>query len=342
MVRRRHIDHALLCAVLISGRALAQEPASESERVQIIHRASASCPSGAAFEQEVHARVRRPVTWVTEQPSILVSVGVEATDHGALGHLQVDTRGSAPTYRDFEAETCAEVSAALALVVALTLDPSARTGAVLTEPPPAPPSQASPTTVVAQPPRDRAPGPPRPTNERRDVRLFIGPAVTAGSGYDPSGLVALGAVLGARWDRPGWFAPTAQLIPLWGETGTTGPESVDASFTWLLLRLDACPTRLELAPQLSLAPCATGEAGRVVAQARPESVAVAEEATRPWAAAGLSLGLRWTADRWFLALAGSGLLPFVRDEFVFLNPRLPVHRAPAVIYSGTLGAGVEL
>ena len=262
MVRRRHIDHALLAAILISGRALAQDPASEPERVQIVHGADSSCPSSEAFAKEVHARVRRPIQWVSDQPSVLVTVRIEAIAHGALGHLQVDARGSEPTYRDFEAETCAEVSAALALVVALTLDPSARTEAVLAEGPPVEPGPPPAPTVAALPARDHAPQ-ARAAGERRELRFFFGPAATAGSGYDPSGLVALGAVLGARWDRRSWFAPTVQLVPLWGETGTTGPESVAASFTWLLLRLDACPTRLALAAQLSLAPCVTGEAGRV-------------------------------------------------------------------------------
>ena len=149
-------------------------------------------------------------------------------------------------------------------------------------------------------------------------------------------------MLGVRSTRSDWFAPLLQLTPLWARTGTTGPESSSATFAWTLVRLDACPAHLKLSSLFALVPCVSGEAGRVSAQGRSGSVDVPDEAVRPWAALGPSLALRFNPKPWFGTLAGSALAPFTRDEFVFLEPRQPIHEVPAVVYGGLLGVGVEL
>lgn len=323
--------------------AAAQAPATE--RVHIVHQAGSGCPGSAAFHHEVAARVRRPVEWVQEGASTVVRVQLASSPAGATGQLEMTQAGGAPTRRDFSAETCAEVSSALALVVALALDPNAHTEPLLAEPSP-PPSEPPPSPVTRDPPPvTRAP--PRPSAAARAplpprTRFFVGPAAGIAGGYVPTGLVTLGAVLGLDAKRRGWLSPLAQLTPLWAKTGTTGPRSPHATFAWALLRVDACPTRLALGSGLMLFPCASGEAGQVSASGRDDSVDVPESRTRAWVALGPSLSLRFEADRWFFALSGGALAPLTRDEFVFEGPTVRIHEVPAVVFGGLLGVGMAL
>jgi hypothetical protein len=324
------------------------------ESVTIAYANAAGCPEEAAFLGQVTARIRRSVVWVKSGGSVRIVTTLSQESRGATGQLEVERVETAPTRREFTAETCEEVAAALALVVALTLDPNARTEPLpATPPPPAPASPeepAAPPSVVTPlpPPSPRAPAtlptrppaPPPPSSPLRYVAWF-GPVVGADAGYAPEALVTLGLSGGARLVWGARLSSALQLTPLWGKTGTTGPAVDLGRFGWSLARVEACPVEVRLTPVLTFSPCLAGEVGRLAARGEATSV-VPTAVDRWWAAPGLTAALHLDLADWFVRLSGEGLFPVIRDEFVFRNPDLSVHRPSAFAYGARLGVGFQL
>lgn len=322
------------------------EPAA-TEQVELDYWAVAGCPTKAQFIAEVSARIRRPVTWVVMSAGTRIGVSLSRTETEATGKLEVARDGTEVSRRDFSAGSCGEVSSALALIVALTLDPNARTDALLPAEPSAPP-EPKPTPIESTPeprPRPAPPAvavpPPAPDVRRPRYAAWLGPVVGVDSGYAPEPLITLGLALGARLPLGGLLSPALQLTPLWGKTGSTGPSAALGTFGWSMARLEACPIDVPLTEGLGFVPCVAGELGRLAARGRAEQVE-ATAADRWWAAAGMTLGLRFERGLWFVRANGELLFPATRDEFVFRDPDRSVHRAEAVAYGGRLSVGIML
>ncbi|HXK18802.1 MAG TPA: hypothetical protein VNG33_13420 [Polyangiaceae bacterium] len=346
----------LLALWAIAGPAAAQPveppPNAVPEQVQLQYVSGQGCPSRSAFVDEVAARIRRPIEWVETKPAFLISVTLEQTDARATGRLEVVHSGSEPTRREFTASQCSEVSSALALVTALTLDPNARTeplpppSAPAAEAPPPAPAPAAPPVAPsppAPPPARRAEiSPPAPTSarEKSGYVAWLGPASGVAGGYASAPLVTFGLSLGARVASMGPLAPSLQLTPLYGKTGATGPSAAGGTFAWAMARLEACPSQFPLAASLALVPCAAGEVGRLSARGSGAQIEPVSQ-DRWWVAGGVTLSLHLALGRWFARLGGQALLPATRDEFVFFNPDRSVHQA-TFVYGATLSVGFEL
>ncbi|MDF3065509.1 MAG: hypothetical protein K0R38_1110 [Polyangiaceae bacterium] len=327
-------------------------PTDEPEHVELDYLSSPSCPQKATFLTEVKARIRRPVSWVVAEGAVRVAVSLNQAESGATGRLEVARAGKPPTRREFTAVTCSEVGSALALVVALALDPNARTEplpepelepapAPLVEapsPPPAPPVSTPPRVVPPQAPS--LPLPPPPARETHYV-AWLGPVAGVDAGYAPEALVTLGVSLGARVSWGSWFSPTVQLTPLWGKTGSTGPAAELGSFAWAMARLEACPVNVRLTPALGFSPCLAAELGRLTARGTADDVE-SRTADRFWAAPGVTAALHFDLGAWFVRVSGEGMFPATRDDFVFREPDRSVHRASAFAYGGRLGFGFQL
>jgi len=154
-------------------------------------------------------------------------------------------------------------------------------------------------------------------------------------------LVTLGVSLGVRAAAKHGFSPSFQLTPLWGKTGSTGPEAYASRFAWAMARLEACPTELRLAPALSLEGCVAGEIGRLAANGSTSAVEQPSTVDRWWAAGGVALALHFSRGHWFARLDSLALFPFTRDRFVFRDPDQLVHQANALIYGANLGLGFQ-
>lgn len=357
MVRRRLLDPCLRSIpvwLALSGgpEALAQPDTSEPrapEQVELEYSSGESCPDKSSFRSEVAARIRRPVTWVVADGGVHIAIALSQTPQGATGRLEVSRGGATPTRREFTAATCGEVGSALALVVALALDPNARTEPL---PPfePAPPEEAPPEpSPVDQPvPLPPAPtvsvsrpamaAPPATAPPPVDYVAWLGPVAGVSAGYAPEALVTLGLSVGARLSWGSWLSPTLQLTPLWGKTGTTGPAAALGDFSWAMARLEVCPLNLRLTPRLGFSPCVMGEVGRLAARGRAEGVSSAS-ADRWWVAPGLTAALQLEGGRWFVRLGAEAVFPATRDEFVFRNPDLTVHQPRVFAYGARWGAG---
>jgi hypothetical protein len=355
-VERAWLTFPLAALTLIPVRAAAAEAGGPPEQVELQFATSTGCPSQTVFVNELGARIRRPIEWVSSNPITLIVVTLQQADEHATGTLEVTRRSTPPTHREFIASTCAEVGSALALVTALTLDPNARTEALPlraetpSEPAPTPttvapaslaPSAASTTAAASSFPASERAAPPAPAPApSTGTFAWLGPVAGVSGGYAPEPLVTFGLSLGAQTRTSSGLSPSLQLTPLWGKTGATGPAASGGSFGWAMARLEACPTLFQVARSLALVPCAAGEVGRLSARGSASNI-VPISAERWWVAAGITAALHLRQGPWFARLGAYALFPAIRDKFVFQDPDQDIHRPSALVSGASLGLGFE-
>jgi hypothetical protein len=206
--------------------------------------------------------------------------------------------------REVAGPTCVDVSAALALIAAVTLDGThaqARTGL------PVPAIQKE---------------KPRP--------IAVGLVAGIYKAIAPEVVPTLG-VSATYHDRTRFGSPELRIEALiarrpWQPvTGASGPVG-DASFLWVASRLEACPFQAELAP-ITVGPCALFELGALQGKGRTPSGA--GSGTGWWVAPGALLNWSVQADRVMLRLAVGAVRPLIRDYFRF-SPAPDVFRPPSL------------
>jgi hypothetical protein len=311
--------------------------AEAAEPVWLTYAGGSECPSESAFTSEVKARLRRAVTFVDRLPARRISVEAQAEGERARGELSIVETSGETTTRSMAAETCAEVASGLALVVALALDPNARTE-------PLRPADSEPALALDPEPAATGVPPPAVASANSPLRWFGALAGGVGAGYAPVAVVTAGAMLGVRYETGGVLSPSLHMTPSWGETGATGPKLPEATFSWALVRLDACPVRFEPVAALSVGACASSELGRVVAAGNQSEISKPLEKSRLWADLGPSLRSRLAYGDWFLELGGGAFFTLRRDRFLFEYPErgVVVHEVPDLVYGANLALGVEL
>lgn len=346
---------------LVSVAAFAEEsaPASsetESARVALLHliyEAPSGCPDRDAFIALVSSHTER-AGWVQDPVAgeAALAVQVVASAGGYVGELAIQRPWQPPSRRSFEEATCAEVVAALALVTALTVDPSAHEPAA---PGSAPPSTPAGEIPVKPSPRPRPPlpaPPPRRTGSPAP-RLVLGSPIERSS--RPADLdVTLGAALGATWGP----APealvavgpaaevTARLVRQWrlglsvapaiASTGFIGRAIEEASFRWLAGRVAACST-YDFSRRFRAGPCVRSDLGALSVAARDPDVTPVETRPRLWASVGPGATLSYSSVA-TLSLRGSLLSPLTLDRF-FVRPKEPGEWS---FEPSLLGGSVEL
>jgi hypothetical protein len=191
---------ALACAVVVlaTSAAAGAEPASPAPapappELALTWQAPPGCPTAV----EVEARFVRLLGGEARLPSgkhIEASglVRSSSSDHWSV-ELATVLEGAVGR-RTFAGDSCASVSSAAALILALMIDPAAAERALLAPPAPtsAPPPAPAPADVIV-----RAAPPPAPRALRGLARVFGGGVV----GLLPSAAPAAGFALGARRHR---------------------------------------------------------------------------------------------------------------------------------------------
>lgn len=309
--------------------------AADSEQalpLVLAYEASAGCPDQASFRSQVEPRLRRPVAWLPEGDARQVAVRIDERAEGAHGVLELTLANRQRTRREVFAETCAEVAASLALVMALAIDEEVALAEPARVAPEVPASRRVPSLPL-----------PAPVAARVAPRLEIhaGPAAGVVYGPAPVALVTLGATLAARYDTGTWFSPTLYLTPLYGKTGVSGPTAPLASFTWATVRVEACPAVARSAASVRVIGCAASHLGETIVEGGSE-VPLPTRQHRFWADVGLSARFEVRFRSWFVDLSGAGLVTLTRDEYVFTEPTVPVHSVPDFAYSGLFSFGVRL
>ena len=237
---------AALLACLVDQSAFAQAPAT------LEYSADAGCPDRAAFLERVRARTDRLRLAEGDGPTAVYRVRVGGGPGLAGGSLEVADASGAASVRAVEGATCTDVVEALALSLALTIDPNASGPLPRTLPAPGAPSGAA-AYATATP------------KSRWAVHGAASLGVDVEEGVTPRWMVGPAATVEASGERP---TPPAGLQPIVrvqvgavrASSTTSIPGVGSAQFTWTVGRLALCPVHLTLG-RVEAAPCARFDAG---------------------------------------------------------------------------------
>jgi hypothetical protein len=362
----------LTLAVLAAGVGMVPSLVSSAsadetgEPIQLDYRASPACPSRESFLARVRARTNlaRFVSKAeSEKPSRTIVV-VAKEGPPAAGSMSVHGPEGDEEPRWIQGGSCENVADALALMVALTVDPQATEPATATSgsstaaaAAPAPPASVAevPPSVPAGPPvgtvaSPRAPAPPvasaeRPTNATRQIgsrpathSLSAGADLAVGTGVAPQALLAPSLFVG--WTPLGaWIvAPSIRAQFVRTDTGTLDVTGGGARFTWTAGRVDACGM-FDATAALRVGPCARFEAGLL--EVSGENVPAAQTQQSPWLAAGLVAHIEWTLIGPLFLDSEVGPLFHVTAHRFFFRPDTTAYKVPFLGMDADLGLGVQ-
>lgn len=341
----------LLAGVLLgfAPAATADDAPDEPATASLELEAARDCATRDALIARVSSRSQR-IQFVAGSMTAL-RVTLSPTSHGVNGELAITRANGKRFVRRIIARTCREVVDALALIIAITLDPAHVQPEVElpgTEPvapsdagastPPTPPEV--PPAVAIKPPTEppAAAEAPESSPAREPHGLLaagIGGRVT--SGPTPSIMLGIAAHVLAAWERRSIWSPAARLsFAHFAGGGVTRSDGI-ARFALDVASLDVCTLRGAIA-RLELRACATLLAGRLASEGSytysPRS------ASRPFAAAGGSLLTAiMLASRVELGARVAAAAPFARDAFQF-TPEV-FYRVASVTLELELGLAVR-
>jgi hypothetical protein len=296
---------------------------------------------------------------------------------GAMGELVIVQPDGRSSSRRLSAPSCAEATDAIALIIALTLDPMSASASTATSvaaghspatalpapgrrtapTPPAPAAtEAAHTTAAAVSARPPAPARstealPRSALARQPVGVAAAPAPPVATqrrfgggalaqeifGLTPGAMPGLGFYLIAALDREALWSPAMVVAGTHAWSSGLLEPGGTAAFTLDAITLDACALRLRLAP-LEARACGTALYGQVgAAGSQTYSPATSD---RPFAAAGGALLFSLELGRVFELSGRFGAsASLIRDSFAF-TPKV-FHRTAAVTIAAGLGLGVR-
>lgn len=330
----------------------AAEPADpDGTRFHLAYVAPASCPDRSAFLSAIHMRTRRPQLAAAGEPALTFAVSIEPRHGSNVGHLEVrdpdaGQTGVAPQKRTVSSGTCGEVAKALALVVALILDPDAETSADPEPPPDEDPPAGDEPAITAAPPavprrrRARERPPPAPP-VRRSTELSGGAALGISGAIGPA--VAPGAEIFAELaltsgDRPGRAVVLDPAIRLGAAFAVTSSDLALGShgYWWAGGTARVCPLHVRLPGALRVAPCGGVHAG--VHHGSTKGVPNGTASTDLWVAPVAGANIEWPlTSAVALELHGGAVFPLVRTRF-FLAPDTTIFEVPAVAGTATIAA----
>jgi hypothetical protein len=302
-------------------------------------RGPAECISRGDVTARVAARSRR-IQFV-DDAAIYAQVVLTSTRPGnVVAELVLATPGAERPPRRFVVRSCAETADAVALIIAVTLDPTLkRTGGADT-------STGDAATVKPDQPADAKPPAPPATVETpakpttppaTPARPHFGASVAGQAIFGPAPAVMPGVALYgmAALDRGGLWSPALFVgaTHVWrndlSEAGGT------ASFTLDAASVDACPLRLAWS-RLVARPCATALIGRLAASG--SDTIDAASAARPFAAAGAAVAAGFGTTVEVSVRLGIGVT-LLRDSYYFGDTTF--HRAGRITTSASLGVGLR-
>jgi len=347
---------ALLVALFYQGPPGAAVVTSEAAAAKV--RLEVRAPAGCTSRVDLMARIKARSSRIEVADDAALSAQVAITSQ-RLGTVVADlifaTADAGQPLRRVVARSCAEAADALALIIAVTLDPSlnrrpaagpapgpevitdgvagspARAGTAAPASPPTPP--APPVTVkpVAPP----VTGPPATAGTRRQVGVYLAGQILVGPAPAVMPGIALHVMVALERDGPWAPALLIGATHVWrAELSEPGGK---ASFTLDAASLDACPLRVRWS-LFAARPCASALVGWMTARGSDTDNAV--RSTRPFAAAGaavaITAGLGSTVE--LSARMGVGLT-LIRDSYEL--GATVFHRAAPLTISASLGIGTR-
>jgi hypothetical protein len=343
--------------------------AEEKARISLRYSAPEGCPAAADVVKEVDRLLGGRAA--PSAAPIEVSARVSQEDGGGYRLRLEATRGGTPRVRELRGPTCAAVTDAAAVILALMIDPSAVASAP--EEAPKMPQGEAPKAAQSEPTKTAQVEAPRTAPGEVAVNPAVAPSgptptapAPAASSAPPSNGLAgapaparapglslgLGAWAGADVGSIGplsaGFGAVGALFyrrqrfelgfGFWPERSSTLADRPSTGGDVSLVAISAGTCRAIPAGPISLSPCGSLEVGRLSAAGfgveRPGSGAAAWVALK---AGGMAIWEPW--DRVGLTLRLEAVAPFVRPRFILENVGT-VHRPSAV--ASRAAAGVEV
>lgn len=271
----------------------------------------------------------------TEARRFVLRITRDGTSY--VGQLDLTSASGPGVGRDIRGESCEDVAAGLAVVVALAIDP---TSSGAPSPPPEPvvgePAVSEERKTVRTPPTARHPPESTPSVSRA--------AISAGARVDAVGavsgvLVTMAALAEIAWSRPIDRLPSVNPVLRAGykqslpRTAHVGESSAD--MVWRAGFVEACPSRFALPAHLFVEGCVGLNIGQLSAEA--QNVRDGQPRGRFWLDYGALIGVRWQLHpHAFVELSGGVWFPMTRESFR-IEPDGVVSMAPAL--GGSFGAG---
>ncbi len=307
---------ALGVSSLLSTPALA----ASADIPELRYQAPPTCPSRAEFSAFVAARTH---AWLAPASPFAVMIQIEPSADGErfVGDVTF-VRAAHETVRQLNSPRCEELARALALIVAILLDPALS-------------QQAPPVKVVT----------PRPAPTSPTFKPAPPPWLVAGVGAElvtsllgePSfgERIFVGAGRGAG---SLWLSSASLSFSRVFDHATSSESGARAEFELWAARLDGCVARAANG-LLGIEPCVFFEAGQLHALGLHPSGDVTR--IEPWATTGILLRPTLTLARRLVIGAELGLhLPLTRYRFAFTGEP-PLYETAVVGFNGALGLGVR-
>lgn len=258
--------------------------ASEPEPIALRYEAGAACPSESAFVERVRAyttRWSRVRNDTGNARAIRVQANARAHESSARGQLTVTGIDGEATERTLSAPNCDALAEALAIMVAVAIDPSALTGHDAEPAPPAPdlpPRKAEPEPlVVTTSPADAARTEPpkrsvaaRPSSDRLRMSAAVRGAVTSTviQAALPVGELAV-AIEGSFEHLPAWVRPSLSIGLRRSLPTDVALRGGTIEFLWTAANVRLCPLGVAtLHGAIDLALCVEADIGVLHAEAQ--------------------------------------------------------------------------
>ncbi len=348
MFRRASLALLPSFALFVASNVGADEGTWES--VRLVYESSDACPDREGFEALVRARTERALFVGPYSSARTFEVHLTGGP-SPRGQLTVRRDGIDEGAREVRADTCSDVAEALALVVALAIDPNSRVGA----PPPTGPPPASPTTsppAAAAPPVQGAPPPPAsmdstpiPDKSEESSRpsslphtLYVGADLAMATGISLEPLVTVSPRRGWRAESTSPVAPSVSVGLIHATSGALSIPVGTASLAWTAGQIDGCV--LSWPPgRVRVLGCLRAEGGALTASG--SDITPLQSRTRAWFAAGPVARGEWALlPPLFVTAEVAAMVRLTADRFFFL-PDVTIRVIPVLGMEGSAGLGVH-
>lgn len=295
---------ALALAVLFA-------PAANAEvrrQFTLEYQGSVSCPTRAELLAEVQRRAPRAEPVVLGPHQVNARLRVEANGDRQRGIVDIET-SEGTTHREVEAAECAEVVRALALIVAIAIEPDSS----IAEPTRRPENESRPATARAS------------AKESLKTRWAAGAGIGFSGGVAPTPSLTEAVFLELGRGPNQGFSANVHLAGIHAH-GSAAARAGSAVFDLLALRVATCPYRLGV--RVVLSGCVSFDWGSLHGNGS-HTVAARSTAAR-WLGPGALVNAALPVLPWLHAqLEVGALLPLSRDSFYFA-PDETVHRIPTL------------
>jgi hypothetical protein len=280
------------------------------------------CPDRAQFSDQVALRTAE---WLPAGSEFQVSVEIAPEATGLVARVRF-ARAGRETLRELRAESCEELVRALALIVAILIDPHANV-------------TPAPARSGASPATSSGPAAPEvPAGESPRPFFVAGPELALQTAAVPRLAVGTRVFIALGRDGERWASSLRLGLTRIRSDAASQASLARATFEVDSARLEGGVLRLVWGP-LELEPGVLVELGRLRAEGQHPLGPVLRE--KIWATAGLNVRPWVTLARRLVLGAAAGVhLPLVRYRFAFIGENT-LYQNEAVGFDGALTLGVR-